>query len=267
MPRGVPRIHLANRLVKPSVMEKESVYFAFPFSGDDPRITFEITGGTAGPDSPHVPGSAHHFRAIGHWATVEASGAPVVAWATNQAPLVQVGNIHLPYAPFPTTIPAEAASPGTIYSWALNNIWDTNFPPQQGGELRFDYVIAVDDRLPASMLGRGTGAASSQPLVGLRARRGSVSAPDRGSLLTVDDPNVEITHLAADGDEVVAWLSSHASDPVTTRLVVNGFDIQDATAATFLGKDRVTLDIANGAVTVVVAPGALQTVRLRPATA
>ena len=63
-PYGVPRVHIANRLSKPSTMEKESVNFAFPFAGDDPAISFELPGGVAGPASPHVPGSAQHFRAI-----------------------------------------------------------------------------------------------------------------------------------------------------------------------------------------------------------
>ncbi|MBA3276684.1 MAG: alpha-mannosidase, partial [Chloroflexia bacterium] len=202
LPHGVPRLHIANRLLKPSTMEKESVYFAFPFAGSDPKLTFEITGGTASPDSPRLPGSARHFRAIRHWATVESAHQPPVAWATTQAPLVQAGDIHLPYAPFPGTIPAEQASPGTIYSWALNNIWDTNFPPCQGGELRFDYVIAIGGLGSAAELGRDTGASSSQPLVGIRARSrdAGVNLADRGSFATVDDPSIEVTHLSHEAD-------------------------------------------------------------------
>ncbi|HVL24833.1 MAG TPA: glycoside hydrolase family 38 C-terminal domain-containing protein, partial [Thermomicrobiales bacterium] len=134
LPHGVPRLHIENRLHKPVTMQKESVYFAFPFAIGDPEIAFEVTGGVVRDDSPRVPGSADHFRAIRQWVTLTGNGSRI-AWATREAPLVQVGNIHLPYAPFPTTIPDNQAHPATIISWALNNIWDTNFPPQQGGEM------------------------------------------------------------------------------------------------------------------------------------
>jgi hypothetical protein len=246
-------------------MEKESVYFAFPFAGKDPRLTFEITGGTAGPDSPHVPGSARHFRAIRHWATVETAEAPATGWATSQAPLLQAGNIHLPYAPFPATLPE---APGTIYSWALNNIWDTNFPPQQGGELRFDYVVATGGE--EAVLGPDTGAAASQPLVGLRARAGSTAPnmPDRGSFVTVEDGRIEVTHLAngANG-ELVIHLESHASELVTTRLSFDGIRIDSAASATFLGTSEEEIDVRDNGIAVTIAPGAIQTVALRLATA
>ncbi|MEU5852428.1 hypothetical protein [Saccharopolyspora shandongensis] len=42
------------------------------------------------------------------------------------APLVRFGNIALPYAPFPKTLPQDEAA--TIFSWVHNNLWDTDFP-------------------------------------------------------------------------------------------------------------------------------------------
>ncbi|MDQ3657371.1 MAG: alpha-mannosidase [Chloroflexota bacterium] len=265
LPHGVPRLHISNRLHKPAVMEKESVYFTFPFAGNDPKLTFEVTGGTVGPDSPHVPGSARHFRAIRHWVTIEQNGQPPVAWATTQAPLIQVGNIHLPYAPFPATIPAHQASSGTIYSWALNNIWDTNFPPQQGGEMRFDYVIATGAAGMAAALGRDTGAVASQPLVGIRARSRDtgVGLADRGSFVSVDDPRVEVTHLAQEtGGELVVHLQSHGSDRVTTHMTFAGMAITRAWFASFTGTEVEALPLRDNAVTVTVDAGALNRIRL-----
>jgi len=265
VPHAVPRLHISNRLHKPAVMEKECVYFAFPFAGSDPKVTFEITGGTAGPNSPHVPGSARHFRAIRHWATIEQDGQPPVAWATTQAPLIQVGNIHLPYAPFPATIPAHQASPGTIYSWALNNIWDTNFPPRQGGEMRFDYVIATDEADTAGSLGRDTGAVASQPLVGIRARSRDtgVGLGERGSFVTIDDPRVEVTHLAQETNgELIVHLQSHGADRITTHMTFTGMAIKRAWFASFTGTDVEELPLLDNAVAVSIDAGALNRVRL-----
>ncbi len=262
LPHGAPRLHIANRLRKPSTMEKESVYFAFPVAGDNPRWTFEITGGTAGPDSPHVPGSAHYFRAMRHWATVD-TGDGRVAWATRQAPLIQLGNIHLPYAPFARTIADHIATNNTLYSWALNNIWDTNFPAQQGGELRFDYTIAVGDG-DGDALGRDTGASAAQPLVGLRAHGSSgASEADRGSFVEIDDPAVEITHLSTGpNQELIVHLQSHAPDPREVRLTAHVGRIASASIARSIGTPYADIDVRENSVSATIRPGELRRVFL-----
>ncbi len=263
----VPRLHIVNRLHKPATMEKESVYFAFPFALDFAEPSFEITGGVASSRTPHVPGSAGHFRAIRHWATLEAAEKPPIAWATMEAPLAQVGTIHLPYAPFPTTNPERHASPSTIYSWALNNIWDTNFPAQQGGELTFRYAVAVGDRDgAASALGRDTGAAVSMPLIGVRALDYVVASsvePDRGSILSVEHADIEITHLAPDGvGGIVVHLVSHAPEPTTTTVVFGALDVKAARVGTFLGTEMRDAEVRNGRVELEIVPGEIRTIAL-----
>jgi hypothetical protein len=267
LPRGVPRLHISNRLHKPATMEKESVYFAFPFASGKADIAFEITGGIASSESPHVPGSAQHFRAIRHWATLAAPESPSIAWATSEAPLVQAGNIHIPYAPFPTTIPDRDAHESTIYSWALNNIWDTNFPPQQGGEMTFRYTIATGDSDHATMLGRDTGAAASTPLIGILTplgANGRADLPDRSSFVTVADPAIEVTHLAPSrtGAGITVFLQSHASGQVETSLRLEHLPVADARIGTFWETELEHTPINDNAVRVSIAPGELKAVVL-----
>jgi hypothetical protein len=115
---GVKRLDIRNRISKIGTPQKESAFFAFPFNVDEPSITYEITGGVSSPDAPHVPGSANHMRAIRHWVSLESS-ATQLAWATMEAPLVQFGSIHLPYAPFPETIASRSRSRPTISARAV----------------------------------------------------------------------------------------------------------------------------------------------------
>ena len=267
LPHGVPRLHIANRLHKPATMEKESVYFAFPFAPAFAEPSFEITGGVVSSRSAHVPGSARHFRAIRHWATLGAAGRPPVSWATMEAPLVQVGNIHLPYAPFPTSTPEQRTSPSTIYSWALNNIWDTNFPAQQGGELTFRYAIALGkEDTAARALGRDTGAAVSTPLIGIRAPDyvgASPVAADRGSFVSVGHADVEITHLVPRGDGgIVVHLVSHAPEPVTTTVAFENLDVTAARIGTFLGTALRDVELRDGTLALDIGPGEIRTVAL-----
>jgi len=194
--RGVRRLDITNRIHKAGTPEKESVYFAFPFDVRDPSLHYEITGGIDSPDAPHVPGSADHMRAIRHWVGLENEKVRV-AWATMEAPLVQFGNIHLPYLPFPETIDPEVANLATIYSWALNNIWDTNFPSQQQGEMVFSYAVASGADIETPELGMRTAAALTTPLLGiLSAPSAGNGLPERGTFCSVEHPLVDIIALA-----------------------------------------------------------------------
>ena len=52
---GLKRIDISNRIFKTDVMDKESVYFAFPFAIDDTDPLYEITGGTTTQSAPPGP--------------------------------------------------------------------------------------------------------------------------------------------------------------------------------------------------------------------
>jgi hypothetical protein len=234
--RGVGRLDIVNRLQKLSTDDKESVYFTFPFALDGPRVEWEVTGGVTGAGHPHVPGSAPHMRAIRHWALVSgAHGAAV--WAALEAPLVQLGNIHLPFRPFPTTVPEAAAGESTIVSWAMNNLWDTNFPPAQGGETLFRYAVApAEDRGDAVAI---AGAVASPLAAVILAGRAAADSRPRGSLLALDRRDVELVHLAPSrrGHDLVAFLHSHADEPVDVAVAFDDLRVSRAHVGTFLERD------------------------------
>jgi hypothetical protein len=148
--RGVRRLDVSHRLVKIAATEKESVFVVFPFPLRSPSIAYELTGGVGG--NVAVPGSAAHVHAIRHWVELKDADTSI-AWATHEAPLVQLGDLFLPYPLYPGTI--DGAGGGLVASWVMNNVWDTNFPAAQGGEVehgwpaRPDGVLAIDG--PAAM--------------------------------------------------------------------------------------------------------------------
>jgi hypothetical protein len=209
--RGVRRLDITNRIQKVGTPEKESVYFAFDVR--DPSLHYEITGGIDSPDAPHVPGLADHMRAIRHWVAFENEKISL-AWVTMEAPLVQFGNIHLPYLPFPETIDLEITNPATLYSWALNNIWDTNFPSQQQGEMEFCYAVASGEDVETPELGMSTAAALMTPLLGiLSAPSAENDLPERGSFCSVEHPRMDVVALAPSkrGHDITVMLQSLSS--------------------------------------------------------
>jgi hypothetical protein len=253
---GVKRLDIKNRIGKIGTPDKESVFFAFPFNVEDPSVHYEITGGIDSPDAPHVPGSASHMRALRHWVSLEDAESKL-AWATLEAPLVQFGNIHLPYAPFPETIEPREAHPGTVYSWALNNIWDTNFPPQQGGQMDFHYSVASGESVDAKELGMRTAAALTAPLVGiLSAPDARAELPERGSFCRVDHPAVEIVALTPSrrGHDLVVHLQSLAPTTSDVRVSFPQFRVARAWIGSHLERHLEEVE-ANGDVRCTVPAG------------
>ena len=141
------------------------------------RVAYELTGGVGG-GAVASPASAAHIHAIRHWVALEDADA-TVAWSTLEAPLVQLGNVFLPYPPYPETI--DGAGAGLVTSWVTNNVWDTNFPPTQGGEVRFDYAVASAAPGRRRALARDRDRGRADPTARRRARRDRAPAPGRNA--------------------------------------------------------------------------------------
>ena len=212
--RGIRRLDVSVRLVKHATTEKESVHVVFPFGARDPAIAYELTGGVGG--GPRVPGSAAHMQAIRHWVALESTDA-TVAWSALQAPLVQFGNIFLPYPPYPETV--DGAGPGMVTSWVMNNVWETNFPLAQGGEVRFDYAVAsAGPTVDGRALGIATADALTRPLVGVLGATATALTGATGTVCEVEAPGVEVVMLAPSDDGVAVHLQSYAPAEVGVRL-------------------------------------------------
>lgn len=252
LPHGVPRLDIENRLDKDARLGKESAYFAFPFAFDDPVVRMEASGGVTGSGLPVVPGSALHMRAVRRWVTLGDDGL-TVAWSTQDAPLVQFGNIALPYAPFPKTM--EHDEPATVFSWIHNNLWDTNFPSEQGFEFTYRYSLACGPGTSgagAGGLGPRTAAARSRPMRAVRARGSSDGAPNPHTLyrfVEIDDPRVRLVGATTPRPgHVLLRLQSFAEQPVACRIHAR-FPVAAAHRADFLGTPAGELPCTGGEVT------------------
>ncbi|SEG91737.1 Glycosyl hydrolases family 38 C-terminal domain-containing protein [Actinacidiphila yanglinensis] len=278
--RDDAHVVIDNRFDKPATMTKESAYLAFPFALSDPSVHYEITGAMTGTGLAHVPGAPQHMRAVRSFVALEDSGGPV-AWVTRDAPLVEPETIPLPYAPFPdSTAPRQ---PGTVYSWVHNNLWDTNFPSQQGFDTTFRYAVGVRRRgetdISAQALALRTAQEVDHPLVGVAAHGEPVAgdAAER-ALLRLDDPSVRVIDAApvpgpaGDGGtggaaptDILVRLQSFATEPRTVRLTC-GFPVTHAERATFLGDPAGPVTRDGDDILVEIPRLGSSAVRLRPGT-
>ncbi len=251
--REVPRVEIKNRMWKLKTVDKQSVFFAFPLASPGPELLYELPGLGTNANAPTVPGSPRHMRAIRHWAAL-GGDLGSVAWATADAPLVQFGDIHSPYTPFPGTLRLAAPEPSTIYSWVLNNIWDTNFPTEQGGEMKFRYAIASQPEDGAAGLGARLGDSISTPLVGavVPSSMNGGNAPPSGSICAIERPEVRLVQatVASNGDDLVLWLNNLANGDVTTQVEFPGLSVRAAKLGTVFEEGQVVLPLHESSVAV-----------------
>ena len=259
LPKGIKRVDFSNRLMKQQSMPKESGFFAFPLSVEDANPEYEITGGVSSKDAPHVPGSSRHMFAVRNWIGGR-DRVGSVTWATAEAPLVELDRLVLPYVPFPATVINEDARLLTIYSWVHNNIWDTNFPQTQGGEMTFCYSIRSGDE-SIRALGMQTAASLAQPLVGLclsgRTVQSAAQLPSRGGFLEIANDEIELVAISPsrNGSGITAFLQSQSE--VTTNLDLSWplLPVKSVSTGNFLERNLESQKAGESGISLTLTPG------------
>ncbi|TDW95841.1 glycosyl hydrolase family 38 [Dinghuibacter silviterrae] len=157
---------------------KESLNVGFPFHVDQGQMRLEIPMGIMQPEKDQIPGSCKNWLEVGNWADVSNQDLGVT-WVTLDAPLVEVGGIT-------ATLLGGQSNPNVwrkhidptqkLYSWALNNHWETNYRAYQDGIITFRYILrphGAFDALSASTFAID----QSQPLIVAAASGDGVSQP------------------------------------------------------------------------------------------
>ncbi len=122
---------------------KESVNFAFPFAVPEGIMQLDLPIGSMVPWIDQIPSACKNWYTVGRYGDIsnERFG---VTWFTLDAPLVEVGEIS-------ATLIGSQSNPGvwrkspeptqTLYSWAMNNHWGTNYRQHQEGQVKFRYAL------------------------------------------------------------------------------------------------------------------------------
>ncbi|MHB1959605.1 MAG: polysaccharide lyase family protein [Acidobacteriaceae bacterium] len=129
------KIEFVEDVNKKEVDSKEAVYFAFPFAMDRPQFQYEIQTGVVNPAKDMYPGAGHEWFSVQHWVSVQQNEVSATVMPLD-ASLVTLGDINR--GAWPTQF---GERPGTIFSYAMNNYWGTNYRAGQGGHFRFRYIV------------------------------------------------------------------------------------------------------------------------------
>ncbi|MDQ2946995.1 MAG: glycosyl hydrolase-related protein, partial [Acidobacteriota bacterium] len=140
------KIEFHYRLHKNYTTAKEGVYFAFPVALATPAFAYAPQQGWLDPARDLMKGASLEWFSIQHWmAAYDANVA--VGIVPLDAPLASFGDINR--GNWPETF--QPAS-GTMFSYVMNNYWDTNYRAGQGGDFVFRYAMTSAAKLDGGAL-------------------------------------------------------------------------------------------------------------------
>jgi alpha-mannosidase len=202
------KIEFVEDVTKKGVLTKEAVYFAFPFAMSNPQFQYEIQNGVVDPSKDMYPGAGHEWFSVQHWVSVQQDGVSGTVMPLD-TPLITLGDINR--GAWPTEFGQRL---GSIFAYAMNNYWHTNYRAAQGGDFHFRYVITSAASTDTATLSR-MGWAEVTPLEvdEIRSQDKALDLPrpldgKQASFLTIDDPNLllDTWKPAEDGDGTVLRL-------------------------------------------------------------
>ncbi|HCD46386.1 MAG TPA: glycosyl hydrolase [Lachnoclostridium sp.] len=139
-----PKLEVMVRVHKQSVWEPENLYVALPFTaGEDTTVYFDKTGCIIRPGIDQLPGSCQDFYLIQNGVVLK-SDTINLAIITKDAPLISLGGLEArPIVLCDCEDEGRNRSP--LYSWVMNNYWETNFKVNLGGFYEFFYTLMVHE--------------------------------------------------------------------------------------------------------------------------
>ncbi len=145
---GTKKIEFVEDIQKQKVDSKEGVYFAFPFAMDHPEFQYEVQNGVVNPAKDMYAGAGHEWFSVQHWIALQQNGLSAAVLPLDAA-LATLGDINR--GDWPEQF---GDRPGNVFSYIMNNYWDTNYRAGQGGHFRFHYIVTSDSATRASALSR-----------------------------------------------------------------------------------------------------------------
>ncbi|MBI2435291.1 MAG: hypothetical protein HYV26_20730 [Candidatus Hydrogenedentes bacterium] len=174
---GMDRVEIIDTLDRENVYEAEGVHLAFPFDVPEGVVRMETPFAVVRPDADQIEGSCKNYFTVQRWVDVS-NGTRGVTLATIDAPMIEVGAIvndarqketltRAGIEPGPGQIESflRKTPPGTtLYSYVMNNYWETNYKASQPGPTTFRYALQPHAAYDQGAVQR-FGLERSQPLI------------------------------------------------------------------------------------------------------
>ena len=213
---GLGHVELINTVDKLKERRPEGVYFSFPFNIPKAVSRVDTPLAVVQVEKDQMQGANRNFYCVQRWVDLSSDDYGVT-WVTLDAPMMQFDPIQIA-VPQGLNLWRTAIDPGShIYTWVMNNHWETNYKADQEGLVTFRYAVVPHaggyNAVDAQRIGR----AIHQPLV---AANVDPATPVIEPLLQALPPGIIATSIrpSRDNEGTLIRLINMADDPQHVQL-------------------------------------------------
>lgn len=164
---GQPQIEIKNIVDKQAILKKEGIHFGFAFNIPEPITRVDIPWGIMELEKDQLSAANRNWIAFQRWLDIS-NNERGITWCSLDAPVFETGDLTANILGAATNSPKwilKIHPSATIYSWALNNHWHTNFPFSQEGKIQFRYRILPHNTKYNAASANRFGLEQAQPLI------------------------------------------------------------------------------------------------------
>ena len=197
---GIERVDIINIIDKKNIYKQEAVHLAFPFKVPEGVMRMDTPWAVVRPETDQLPGACKNYFTVQRWVDVSNNDYGIT-WATPDAPLIEIGAIT--NDPRGKTIGwIKSIEPSTtLYSYVMNNYWETNYKAGQEGPTTFRYSIKPHDSFDSGKAAK-FGAERSQPFIAVPVDK---KTPTPDSIMKVETESIIVTAFKPSSDGK-AWI-------------------------------------------------------------
>lgn len=138
---GQPYVEFNNEVDKIAITDKEGIHFGFAFDIPNPVTQVDIPWGVMELEKEQIKAGNRNWISFQRWLNIS-NDQKAVTWCALDACAFESGDMtaNVLGGAFGSPKWIRRLQPSaTVYSWALNNHWHTNFQLSQEGKIQFRY--------------------------------------------------------------------------------------------------------------------------------
>jgi len=259
------KIEFINHVKKVSVTTREGVYFAFPVRSTARQFAYSTQDEWIDPGRDLLKGASLEWFNIQGW-MASRDGNFTVGVVPLDAPLASFGDINR--GTWPSTFSPKSS---TLFSYVMNNYWDTNYRAAQGGDFTFRYVVTDSAEFSPLQLTRLAEETMRPVEIDEVVGQDKVGNPGRplpaqgASFLQIDKPNVVLVDwkAAEDGNGTIVRLQEIAGRATTASLRFNRLHVTSAMLCNAVEDNKHPVPLQSDSLAISLRPHEVATIRVR----
>lgn len=196
---GQPHVEFKNLVDKIAITNKEGIHFGFAFDIPNPTTKVDIPWGIMELEKDQLSAGNRNWIAFQRWLNIS-NQQKAVTWCALDACSFESGDMtaNILGGAFSSPQWIRKLQPSsTVYSWALNNHWHTNFSLSQEGQITFRYRVLPHSGTYEAATANRFGMEQIQPLLATVVDKDFIFEPN----LSVNSDSSVVTSIVKTVDD------------------------------------------------------------------